>query len=145
MTCGTHREHTTSTRFDRLVLPMQHEYSLALDDQEIRLAEDNCCAVSGSEKSETDSSTITGTCVYNETPDTLFFVSQCLSGTSTHSPGTLPTLRFEEPAVNSPVREGGVDATVSYLSAEGASRFVQALRASGLWRGCSPRPDGRGY
>ena len=36
--------------------------------------------------------------------------------------------------MNSPVREGGVDAAVSYLSAEGATGFVPAPLASGcLW------------
>jgi hypothetical protein len=57
----------------------------------------------------------------------------------------LGILRSEGPAVNSPVREGGVGATVIYLSAEGAEhRYEQnqvpALRASRLSRGYDPRP-----
>jgi hypothetical protein len=40
-------------------------------------------------------------------------------------------LRSKGPTVSSPVREGGVDATVSCLSAEGAPRFCDA--PSGLW------------
>jgi hypothetical protein len=44
-----------------------------------------------------------------------------------------------------PSREGGVYATVSYLSAEGASRFMPALRASGLWSDVFPALTGRGY
>ncbi len=48
-------------------------------------------------------------------------------------PRSLWDLRSEGLAVNSPVREGG-DASFSYLSAEGASAFVTALRASGSSR-----------
>ncbi len=54
-------------------------------------------------------------------------------------------LRSEGPSVNSPVRKGGMDAAVSYLSAEGATRLVAALRASALSRDENPRPYGRGY
>jgi len=45
--------------------------------------------------------------------------------------GSFGTLRSEGLAANSPVREGGVDARAVTPSAEGASRFVPALRASG--------------
>ena len=44
------------------------------------------------------------------------------------------SLRSEGPAISSPVREGGVEATIHHLSAEGAPRIVPALRASGLKR-----------
>jgi hypothetical protein len=40
--------------------------------------------------------------------------------------------------LNSPVREGGVKATVICLSAEGAPRLVPALRAARLLRGGLP-------
>jgi hypothetical protein len=40
------------------------------------------------------------------------------------------TLRSDGPTISSPVREGGVVAMANYLSAEGAPRFVPALRAS---------------
>jgi hypothetical protein len=46
--------------------------------------------------------------------------------------------RSEGPAVSSPVRKGGVDSTVSCLSAEGAPRFVPALRASGYQEAVIP-------
>jgi hypothetical protein len=42
----------------------------------------------------------------------------------------MPPTRSDGPTLNSPVREGGVDAVVIFLSAEGAPQFVPALRAS---------------
>ena len=50
---------------------------------------------------------------------------------SLNGSGSTSTLRSEGPAVSSPVREGGVNATFGCLSAEGAPRFVSALWASG--------------
>jgi len=46
--------------------------------------------------------------------------------------------RSEGPAVNSPVREGGGDPSFGAWSAEGAPRFVPALRASGKGKGQFP-------
>lgn len=50
----------------------------------------------------------------------------------------------EGPKVNSPAREGGVNATISCLSAEGAPRSVPARRASDLSSAEIPPPSRTG-